>query len=89
MDALRISRGSEVMGAYDHCNNEKSPCRKYEGHCRFDHDCKFGSMCADLAGPKYGMPEGSGACIPKYDTHQFSYWPLVYYKVKIRLQMRL
>ena len=37
-------------------------------------------MCADLAGPKYGMPEGSGACIPKYDTHQFSYWPLVYYK---------
>ena len=80
VDAIRISRGSEVMGTYDHCNNEKSPCRKYEGHCRFDHDCKFGSMCADLAGPKYGMPEGSGACIPKYDTHQFSYWPLVYYK---------
>jgi len=56
------------------------PCREGEGHCRYDDDCHFNTQCAVGAGAKYGLPEGTGVCIPKYNVHQITFWPTLLYK---------
>ena len=79
MKALRKTRDVS-LGEYGYCNDDRTPCKAYEGHCRFNGDCQYGTSCAQRAGAKYGLPEGSSVCIPTYFQHQIAFWPPVIYK---------
>ena len=67
----RLSRNVSLRN-YHYCKNDvgytttnpSTPCGAYEGHCRNDKDCQFGTKCAMLAASKYGMIDGGSACIP-------------------------
>ena len=79
MDALRKSRDVK-LGEYGYCNDDRTPCKAYEGHCRWDADCQYGTQCAQRAGEKYGLPAGSSVCIPTYFQHQISFGHLLFSK---------
>ena len=78
----RLSRNVS-LGNYHYCKNSVgytttnpgTPCGAYEGHCRNDKDCQFGTKCAMLAASKYGMIDGGSACIPTYNEQQIEFWP--------------
>ena len=76
----RLARSSAdreyFLGNYSYCHYNGRPCRPYEGHCKNDGDCgAFLGQCARGAGAKYGLPDGSAVCIPKYDQNQVAFWP--------------
>lgn len=54
-----------VLGSYGYCST-LYPCGLGQGHCRHNDDCLHTLVCAVEAGEKYGLPEGSSACIPAY-----------------------
>ena len=70
-------------GNYTWCNGlngQNGPCWAYDGHCRNNHDCRFGTICAVGAGAKYGLFPGSGVCIPAYDKMLPAFWPQLVYR---------
>ena len=69
LDAYRAARDIK-LGNFSYCNSLQMPCGEGEGHCKSNRDCKFNTQCAIGAGGKYGLPEGTGVCIPKYGSHQ-------------------
>ena len=79
LDDYRAVRGIH-LGNFSYCRGHEMPCRAGEGHCRKDSDCHFNTHCAIGAGGKYALPEGTGVCIPKYGSHQITFWPTLLYK---------
>jgi hypothetical protein len=81
-----VAAGTLVRGRYGFCGfgpwagGFGYPCGIGEGHCRHDGDCLQYLTCAVEAGPKYGLPEGTSACIPGYNENQIAFTPTWIYK---------
>ena len=71
--AASRKRMNITLGDYHYCRNQQ--CKVYEGHCKSDGECEYGTQCARRVGAKYGFHDKANVCIPTYDAQQIRFGP--------------